>query len=58
MPDKDAETQGAARRQQRRKPADQPEPLAAAEEQEQAQPDPAELEELRARLIAQYRGRR
>lgn len=58
MPDKDAATPGAAERQRRRKPAEGPEPAAAAEEQEQAPPEPAELEELRGRLIAQYRGRR
>lgn len=58
MPDKDAATPAAAERQLRWEPAEGPEPADAAEEQEQAPPDPVELEELRGRLIAQYRGRR
>lgn len=58
MPDKDAVAPGAAERQPDQKPVEEPEAAAEAAEQEQVPPDPAELEELRGRLIAQYRGRR
>lgn len=57
MPDKDAVAPGAAERQPDQKQVEEP-AAAEAAEQEQVPPDPAELEELRGRLIAQYRGRR
>jgi hypothetical protein len=55
MPDKDDAAKAGEAHERRAKPN------AAAEEeaaQEQPLPDQAELEQLRARLIAQYRGRR
>jgi hypothetical protein len=63
MPDKHDTLKAGAAQQQSAKPAGPPEETAgAATEEEAAQqrplPDRAELEQLRARLIAQYRGRR
>jgi hypothetical protein len=54
MPDEDDTPKAEAAREPRAKPR-----AATAEPApEPPAPDPAELEQLRARLIAQYRGRR